>query len=84
MHLATTAFCFHPVRSLFILFEDFVNTNKLLTIRGAAERSTLSRRSIQRLVRDGTLPHYRLLGRIRVSENDVDKFVEARFVPARS
>jgi len=56
---------------------------RLMTIQSAAERTTLSRRSIQRLVRDGVLPCYRLLGRIRISESDVEKFLDSRFVPSR-
>ena len=57
--------------------------SRLLTLQDVAIRTTLSRRTIQRLVRAGTMPHYRLQGRIRIAPADVDKYLDARFIPAR-
>lgn len=60
-----------------------VDMAKLLKLQQVAEQMTLSRRTCQRLVRAGTLPHFRLQGRIRVAEADVQRYIDARFIPAR-
>jgi len=57
---------------------------KMLTIQQVAEQTTLSRRSVQRLVKTHELPHYRVCNRVRFSPGDVDRFLSDRFVPARS
>ncbi len=56
---------------------------QLLTVRQAAERSTLSRRTIQRLIKDGALGVYRVCSRVRIPAADLERYLDAHFTPAR-
>jgi excisionase family DNA binding protein len=52
--------------------------HQYVDLTGAAQQLHLSQRTIRRLIADGTLPAYRLGGRLRIRVDDLQK----AFVPA--
>lgn len=48
---------------------------RLLTVRQAATRLTISTRKAYNLVEMGKLPHYRIDNAIRIAEDDVEDFL---------
>jgi excisionase family DNA binding protein len=58
---------------------------RLLTVRQAGEESGLGERYVRRLVSEGRIPVYRWPNKVRVSEADLEAFVEqARQEPVPS
>jgi excisionase family DNA binding protein len=51
---------------------------KLLTINEVADRTSLSARTIRRLIAKGDLPVHRIGRAVRVSEDDLARFLAAR------
>lgn len=56
--------------------EDFED---VLTVAEAAKLVRVHPVTIQRAVRRGELPHYRVFGRIRITLADLDRFVARAF-----
>lgn len=52
----------------------------MLTIEGAAQYLGTTARHVRRLVADHSLSHYRVAGRIRFSDVDLDAWLDARRV----
>ncbi|WP_435592761.1 excisionase family DNA-binding protein [Nocardia sp. bgisy118] len=44
-----------------------------MSIKFAAERASVSKDTIRRMIADGNLPAYRFRGQIRIAVEDVDK-----------
>ncbi|HLF76359.1 MAG TPA: helix-turn-helix domain-containing protein [Dehalococcoidia bacterium] len=55
-----------------------MNANELLTVEEVAHRLRLHAESVRRLLREGDLRGFRLAGRWRISEKDLDDFLERR------
>ncbi len=48
-------------------------TSRYVSIKFAAERASVSKDTIRRMIADGNLPAYRFRGQIRIAVEDVDK-----------
>jgi excisionase family DNA binding protein len=60
-----------------------------MSVRQAAEHSGVSEKTVRGWVADGSLPHYRLgangrRGKIAIALEDLEAFLKARKVPART
>ena len=51
------------------------------TLPEVAEKLKVSRRTVYRWVQAGELPAYRLGGEFRITERDLEQFLEARRTP---
>ncbi len=51
------------------------------TLPEIAEKLKVSRRTVYRWVQAGELPAYKLGGEFRITERDLEKFLEARRIP---
>ena len=47
-----------------------------MTLREAGERSGLGERFIRRLVQERRIPSYKIGGKRRIAEEDLDKYIE--------
>jgi excisionase family DNA binding protein len=54
---------------------------RLATVNEVAELMRVSRMTVYRLIKQGELPATRVGSRYRVAEDDVDRFLQARFEP---
>jgi excisionase family DNA binding protein len=55
--------------------------DRLLTLKDAAPLLACSGRTVRRLIKDGTLPGYRVRAHLCVKESDVACYVESRRIP---
>jgi excisionase family DNA binding protein len=54
----------------------------MLGIKEAAARLEVAEITIRRWVKDGILPHYRIGGRIKFEEQDIENYKQSRRVEA--
>ena len=55
--------------------EANVTSRRLLTIRETAERLAVSQRTVQRLLKNGALPAFRVGGSVRISEDELERWL---------
>jgi excisionase family DNA binding protein len=56
----------------------------MLDIQAVAQQLGISPTTVRRLVRDGELPAYKVGGRIRFKQGDIDEFLAARRIIPRT
>lgn len=61
-----------------------MTTQKLLTVKQAAERMNVGERFVRRLVFEKRIPFTKLGTHVRIAEADVDAYLEANKVEAAS
>lgn len=52
-------------------------TNRLLSVEEVAKRLGISMRTVRRLIGDGAIPTHRIGRSVRVSEDDLDRYIAA-------
>ena len=52
---------------------------QLLTVEQAAQRLSISSRTVGRMYRSGQIPYVKVRGRVRINPKDVEKYIENHY-----
>ncbi|WP_368077363.1 helix-turn-helix domain-containing protein [uncultured Duncaniella sp.] len=59
-----------------------LNGRRFLTVRQVSERLHISRRTIFDMIDNGTVPHYKIGGKLLIAEQDLENLLNASYRPS--
>lgn len=63
-------------------YYPMLNGRRFLTVRQVSERLHISRRTIFDMIDKGTVPHYKIGGKLLIAEQDLENLLNASYRPS--